>query len=144
MKAHHITLTEEISGINRMMEISVGSNFEDAECDVVLKLGKLLGSYVPKRRHAIDGVKTRAALAHVALRAPLALIANTVLRITGYAEFTRRLAPQVSVAARHALAISAVGVYEVLSGGSCALVVKDRHGHVVTSRAKAHVHSHEP
>ncbi|KAF9945197.1 hypothetical protein BGZ72_001561, partial [Mortierella alpina] len=44
-----------------------GSNFEDAECDVVLKLGKLLGSYVPKRRNAIDGVKTRAAIAHVAL-----------------------------------------------------------------------------
>ncbi|KAF9948128.1 hypothetical protein BGZ72_009918 [Mortierella alpina] len=113
-----------------------GSKFEDAECDVVLQLGKLLGPYVPKRRPAIDGVKTRAAIAHVALRAPLALIANAVLRITGYAEFTRRLAPQISVGARHALAIGAVGVYEVLSGGSGAFVVKDRHGHVVTSRAQ--------
>ncbi|KAF9572841.1 hypothetical protein EC968_009406 [Mortierella alpina] len=113
-----------------------GSNFTDAECDVVVQLARLLRPYVPKRRPSKDGSKTQAAIAHVALRAPLILIANAVLRITGYAEFTRRLSPQVSVGAHHALAMGAVGLYEVLCGSNGAFMVKDRHGDPITNRAQ--------
>jgi hypothetical protein len=39
---------------------------------------------------------------------------NTVLRVTGYHEFTRLLAPVISPSGLHALALGAVGMYEVL------------------------------
>ncbi|KAF9943664.1 hypothetical protein BGZ70_005598 [Mortierella alpina] len=110
-----------------------GTDFEDNECDVVLKIGRLLGPFVPKRRPADDGSKTRDALPHVTLRAPLALIANTVLRLTGYSQFTRRLSPHISVASVHALNLGAVGMYEVLSGGGGLFDIKDRHGTYLTS-----------
>ncbi|KAF9575456.1 hypothetical protein EC968_003061 [Mortierella alpina] len=111
-----------------------GSDFEDHECDVVLKIGKLLGPFVPKRRPATDGRKTRNSIAHVVLRVPLAVIANTVLRLTGYSEFTRRLSPHISVGSLHALNLGAVGVYEVLSGSDGLFDIKDHHGSYLTNR----------
>ncbi|CAO3564587.1 unnamed protein product [Mortierella alpina] len=113
-----------------------GTDFGDDECDVVLKIGRLLGPFVPKRRPATDDGKTRDAIPHVALRAPLAFIANSVLRLTGYSEFTRRLSPHISVGSVHALNLGAVGIYEVLSGGGGLFDIKDRHGTYLTS-AKA-------
>ncbi|KAF9574644.1 hypothetical protein EC968_005874 [Mortierella alpina] len=110
-----------------------GSDFEDHECDVVLKIGKLLGPFVPKRRPATDGRKTRDSIAHVVLRAPLAVIANTVLMLTGYSEFTRRLSPHISAGSLHALNLGAVGVYEVLSGSNGVFDIKDHHGSYLTS-----------
>ncbi|KAF9991952.1 hypothetical protein BGZ65_012889, partial [Modicella reniformis] len=54
-----------------------GTAFTDAECDVVVKLGGILRPYIAKTRGK------RNAIAHVTLRAPIAIIANSVLRATG-------------------------------------------------------------
>ena len=62
----------------------VNNDFTDFECKVVATLANLLRPYVPKRRSALQG-----SVPHVALRAPLVLIANAVLRATGYHKFTR-------------------------------------------------------
>ncbi|KAF9358967.1 hypothetical protein BGX26_000509 [Mortierella sp. AD094] len=90
-----------------------GSEFTTEECDIVAKLANWLRPYVPKRRPS-DGQKTQASIPHVALRAPIVLIANTILRATGYHEFTRRLAPQISTSSSHGIALGAVGIYECL------------------------------
>lgn len=92
------------------------NNFTDNECDVVLKIGNALRPFIPKRRPGDGDGKTRAPLEHLVLRAPLVLIANTVLRLTGYRDFTRRLSPQITTGTPHALSLGGVGIYEVLSG----------------------------
>ncbi|KAF8946740.1 hypothetical protein BGZ46_005697, partial [Entomortierella lignicola] len=98
---------------------SFGKNdFTTHECDVVAKLVNILRPYIPKRRPGRDGEKSQQSIPHVALRAPLVLLANSVLRASGYHEFTRRLAPQVSAASLHALPLGAVGLYEVLCPSS--------------------------
>ncbi|KAI8363172.1 hypothetical protein B0O80DRAFT_7868 [Mortierella sp. GBAus27b] len=42
------------------------------------------------------------------------IIANAVLRITGYPHFTRRISPHVSPSSTHTLHLDAIGLYEVL------------------------------
>jgi len=81
----------------------------------VAKLANVLRPYVPKRRARDDGQGGfQQSIAHVSLRAPLVLIANTVLQATGYSSFTRRVAPQVSPARLHGLHMGGAALYEVL------------------------------
>ncbi|HST79508.1 MAG TPA: hypothetical protein VLN58_13570 [Verrucomicrobiae bacterium] len=92
-----------------------GNSFTDLECRVVANLANSLRPYVPKRRIRPEGSGTEASLAHVALRAPLVIISNTLLRATGYHPFTRRISPQISPAAVHALSLGATGMFEVFA-----------------------------
>jgi len=108
-----------------------GIQYTDAECDVVLKLGKILWPFVPKRDSKHE------AIAHVALRAPIALIANSILRITGYYEFTRMIAPSISTSSLHGLGLNAVGLYEVLcSAGKRHFDVNDASGEPLSDVSK--------
>lgn len=94
------------------------NKFTDEECDIVAMLANSLRPFIPKRRSGDDGNNSRPSLPHIALRIPIVLIANSVLRATGYTEFTRRIAPMISVSSLHALALGPVGVYEVLCSKS--------------------------
>ncbi|KAF9969632.1 hypothetical protein BGZ75_002709, partial [Mortierella antarctica] len=85
------------------------SDFSDKECDVVAHIANVLRPYVPRRRPSTDGNKSKASIGHVCLRAPLVLIANTVLQMTGYVDFTRRISPQISIGKPHALSFGASG-----------------------------------
>ncbi|KAF9559817.1 hypothetical protein EC968_006474 [Mortierella alpina] len=92
------------------------NDFTERECDVVAYIANVLRPYIPKRRPGDAGNKTRPSLEHAVLRAPLVLISNTILRLTHYSDFTRRISPQISTGIPHALSLGAVGIYEVLSG----------------------------
>ncbi|KAF9343017.1 hypothetical protein BGX34_007345, partial [Mortierella sp. NVP85] len=75
-------------------------------------------------------------LPHIALRAPLAMIANRTLQIAGYSHFTRRITPLISAGSVHALALGSVGVYEVFCGQSKRRFdVQDAEGNPLTSVA---------
>ncbi|KAF8951852.1 hypothetical protein BGZ46_003774, partial [Entomortierella lignicola] len=60
-----------------------GNQFTTYECEVVADLANRLRPYVPKQWVRSDGKGFRNHSPHVALRAPLVLLANTVLRATG-------------------------------------------------------------
>ncbi|KAK3814937.1 MAG: hypothetical protein J3Q66DRAFT_432676 [Benniella sp.] len=63
----------------------VGSNFNQAQYEVIAKIMNIPRPNVPKRQiNEGPGRKTKAPMAHVALRAPLVMIANAVLRSTGH------------------------------------------------------------
>ncbi|KAF9352621.1 hypothetical protein BGX26_009601 [Mortierella sp. AD094] len=83
------------------------------ECEVVAKIVRELRPYVPKRRPNPDGPGMKESLPHVALRAPLVLIANTLLRDAGYYIYTRRMTPKISTGSLHGLALGSTGIYEV-------------------------------
>jgi hypothetical protein len=89
-----------------------GKGFTDGEATVVANLANTLRPFVPKRRPG-KGTATKASIAHVALRAPIVLLANAVLRATGYHHFTRSISPEVSPSATHSLHIGAVALYEI-------------------------------
>jgi hypothetical protein len=89
-----------------------GNDFTENECRVVADLANLLRPFIPKRRLRSDGKGYQDPLAHVALQAPIVLIANSVLRAAGYPQFTRRITPQTSSASLHGLQLGAVGLYE--------------------------------
>ncbi|KAF9150562.1 hypothetical protein DFQ26_001570, partial [Actinomortierella ambigua] len=83
------------------------------EIDTIVKITNELRPYVPKRCLAKQGGE-RAHTPHVVTRAPIVMIANAVLRATGYSQFTRRLAPQVSGMAVNSLHLGVNTVYEAL------------------------------
>ncbi|KAF9959664.1 hypothetical protein BGZ65_000194 [Modicella reniformis] len=112
-----------------------GNDFTTDQCQVVAKLANLLSPFIPKRRPKSDGNGTQDPISHVALRVPLVMISNAVLRIAGYHEFTRKLAPEISPSSLHALALGAVGIYDVLcSGGPNQFDVSSVHGPPLTQR----------
>ncbi|KAF9429102.1 hypothetical protein BGZ76_001818 [Entomortierella beljakovae] len=90
------------------------SNFTDKECEVVAYLANALRPYVPRKRPCTNSPNLKSSIPYVTLRAPLVIIANAILRVTGYNKFTRRLVPQISPASLHSLALGPVGIYEVL------------------------------
>ncbi|KAG0005434.1 hypothetical protein BGZ65_011175 [Modicella reniformis] len=87
------------------------------ECRVVANLANILGPYVFKRRELPDGYITDS-IPHVALRDPLVIIANRMLRLTGYAHFARRITPLISAGSLHDIALGSVGMYEVFCSQS--------------------------
>ncbi|KAF9570598.1 hypothetical protein EC968_001673 [Mortierella alpina] len=108
--------------------------FTDKECSVVAELANLFRPYTPKRRPAQEGTKTDKPLAHVALRAPFVLIGNAILRASGYPEFTRKIAPQISAGTVHALQLGPVGFYEVFcSENENQYDIQDSSGNPITS-----------
>jgi hypothetical protein len=110
----------------------VRCDFTDRECQVVATLANLLRPYVPKRRTDAQG-----SVPHITLRAPLVVIANTLLRATGYPSFTREVAPSVSPASLHGLPLSAWGLYEMFcSKGEGRFDVRDSAGDLITNRQK--------
>ncbi|KAK3816156.1 MAG: hypothetical protein J3Q66DRAFT_431801 [Benniella sp.] len=105
----------------------------DHECSVIARIANILRPYVPKRRELPDGTFVDH-LPHVALRAPLALIANRALLIAGYNHFTRRITPLISADTVHGLALGAVGMYEVLcSSQPGRFDVRDAEGNSLTN-----------
>ena len=94
-----------------------GEDFTDKELGVVAYLATVLRPYAPKKwqnQDDGDGSRYRDHTAHVTLRAPIVLIANAVLRATGYSRFARRVSPQPTVSSVHALHLGPAGIYEVL------------------------------
>jgi len=111
-----------------------GNKFTDHECEVVAALANCLRPFIPKRRPRSDGKGYQDSLAHVALRAPIVLIANHVLRATGYTDFTRRISPQASSASLHGLQLGAVGLFETLcSKNEGRFDVHDKRGQKLTN-----------
>jgi len=86
----------------------VNNNFTDKECEVVATLVDILRPFVPKRQSS-----TKGSLAHVALRAPVVYIANTIFRATGYHKFVRDVSPSVSPSSLYGLILNARSIYEV-------------------------------
>lgn len=80
-----------------------GNNFTDIECRVFADIANRLRPFVPKRRPKPDEHGYRNPMVHVALRAPIVFIANSVPRAAGYIAFTRRTSHQVSPASLHGL-----------------------------------------
>lgn len=114
-----------------------GNDFSIHECQVVADLANVLRPFVPKRRPRPDGKGYQDPLAHVALRAPIVIIANSVLRAAGYPHFTQRVAPQPSTGSLHALQLGAVGIYETFCGkGERQFDVQDSTGEPLTNSVR--------
>jgi len=113
-----------------------GKKFTRKESKTVADLANILRPYVPKRRFGKRG-KTKEPINNVALRAPVVLIANAVLRATGYHNFTRSIAPEVSPSSTHALHMGAVAIYEIFASSQNKLFdIMDANGAPLTAIAK--------
>ncbi|KAF9943981.1 hypothetical protein BGZ70_005192, partial [Mortierella alpina] len=111
-----------------------GKTFTAKECRVVAMLANTLRPFVPKRRPSETG-GFKGPLEHVAARAPFAVLACGVLRYTGYHQFTRSFAPEISPASSQALLLSASGMWETFcSRASGVFDVQDAAGEPLTSR----------
>jgi hypothetical protein len=93
------------------------SNFTARECQVVVKLANLFRPYIPRRGQDSNDTSSES-IAHVALRAPLVLIANAILKATGYHQFTREICPQIPPSSVQGLILGARGIFEVFCGRS--------------------------
>jgi hypothetical protein len=88
-------------------------DFTIQECEVVSNIVRLLRPFIPRQK--VQG-QDRLDCHHPLLLAPFCVLANTILRATGYSHFTRCLSPIPSVSKLHALHLSATGLYETLCG----------------------------
>ncbi|KAF9576093.1 hypothetical protein EC968_000161 [Mortierella alpina] len=86
--------------------------FSEKELQVALQITNFLRPFVPRRWQSEDEVRQHTP--HVALRAPLALIANAVLRLLGYSDYTRKIAPHVSAGDLHGLLLGTPQLFNVL------------------------------
>ncbi|KAG0209409.1 hypothetical protein BGX31_002132, partial [Mortierella sp. GBA43] len=93
---------------------SNGDGFTSMECEIVARLANQLRPFIPKRRPKPGANGTEESLPHVVLRLPVVLISNAVLRLSGYHDFTRSIAPEISPSSLHGLALGSIGLYEVL------------------------------
>jgi hypothetical protein len=87
------------------------SNFTTEERKTVARLCNILRPYVPKHQPNKDLDKDPTA--HITLRAPIILIANTLFRVTGYHEFCQSICPQHSTASLHPLPLTSANIYEM-------------------------------
>ncbi|KAG0305201.1 hypothetical protein BGZ99_002171 [Dissophora globulifera] len=114
-----------------------GKTFTDNECSIVARLFNLLQKYVPKRRRDDNG-HTSPPLGHVALRAPVVMIANAVMRATHYTKFSQTISPQISMGTTQALCMGAREVYETFCGSRAGRFdIKDAGGTPITTTTKA-------
>jgi hypothetical protein len=95
-----------------------GSSFSDDELKVVLRITNALRPFVPRRWKGAKDKLHRQHTPHIALRAPLVIISNAVLQLTGHAEYTRRIAPHVSCGDLHALQLGPAQLFEALCSSS--------------------------
>ncbi|KAF9106577.1 hypothetical protein BGX27_009105, partial [Mortierella sp. AM989] len=79
-----------------------GTKFTEKEFSVMILLANALRPYVPKRRPGKDGQHSQPPLPHVALRCPIVMIANSVLRATGYSQYARQISPTTFISEIHA------------------------------------------
>ncbi|KAF9345298.1 hypothetical protein BGX34_004872, partial [Mortierella sp. NVP85] len=89
-------------------------DFSPSELGVVRTLANKLRPFIPRRWRAEDGNGYRAHTPHIALRSPIVVLANAVLRVTGHSDFARRIAPHVSVGDTHSLHLGAMQIFETL------------------------------
>ncbi|KAG0256593.1 hypothetical protein DFQ27_005639 [Actinomortierella ambigua] len=105
------------SGVNENLVRECAFKKDDLtqkEIRTIIKITKRLRPFVPKRCLNKDRTGERAHTPHVATRAPIVLIANAVLRATGYSNFAQRLVPQVSGMSVHSLHLGTNTLYEAL------------------------------
>ncbi|KAF9947605.1 hypothetical protein BGZ72_010427 [Mortierella alpina] len=88
-----------------------GKTFTAQECLVVASLANTLRPYVPKRRPSDNG-GFKGPLEHVAARAAFAVLTCSILRCTGYHQFTRSFSPEISPSSTQALLLSAPAIWE--------------------------------
>jgi hypothetical protein len=75
---------------------------------------------------------------HVVARAPIVLIANTVLRAAGYSEFTRAVAPAFSPSSRHSVPLNPSTIYEILGNPKPGRFnLRSANGDIITSADSA-------
>lgn len=93
-----------------------GSTFTSRECMVVAYLANLLQPFTPKRSQDDNDETFKDPLAHIALRAPIVMIANAVLRATGYPNLIQNTTPVIAPSSLQAIPLGASGIYEVFCG----------------------------
>lgn len=127
-----------------------GTTFTQHECDVVVQIANMLRPFAPKRvpvkldesdkdHDGSDSMNStsriKAPATHFMLCAPIVIMANQVLRATGYHKFCRQLAPEISTGSLQALQLSAQGLYEVLGSSSAGLFdMHDSNNAVITNK----------
>ncbi|KAF8962934.1 hypothetical protein BGZ46_001095, partial [Entomortierella lignicola] len=112
LESPHIYEAVDANWVRKTSHIK--SDLTDNECRVVALLANELRPYVPQKRNLPESSALKNALPHLTLRAPLALIANSVMLATGYGQFTQRISPHISPAFIHGLSLNPVGIYETL------------------------------
>ncbi|KAF9117604.1 hypothetical protein BGW39_002024, partial [Mortierella sp. 14UC] len=85
----------------------------EEECQAIIDVVQILREYVPKQQINSKGV-SMPPTAHVANSAPVIIIANQLLRVSGYPQFCRRIAPSSSIGPLHPLPLGAASLYETL------------------------------
>lgn len=114
-----------------------GTKFTEKEFSVMILLANALRPYVPKRRPGKDGQHSQPPLPHVALRCPIVMIANSVLRATGYSQYARQISPTTSISEIHAMSLGPVGIYEVFcSRAQKQFDIQDINGVALTNRQR--------
>lgn len=88
------------------------NDFTSEECQTVAFLTNKLRPYIPKKQPEKNN-NEEDPTAHITLRAPIVLIADTLLRITGYHEFCRSICPQHSAGSLHPLPLTSTNIYEM-------------------------------
>ena len=91
--------------------------FTEHEFIVVADIVERLRPYAPKRHKPTQG-RTTPPTPSAAPMCGIVLIANTLLRVTGYPEFTRRIAPVPSAGSLHPIPLGAAALYECLCAKS--------------------------
>ncbi|KAF9204906.1 hypothetical protein BGZ49_004733 [Haplosporangium sp. Z 27] len=98
-------------------------------------VAKLAMTLRPKRIQGRNG-RFKAPTPHVALRASIVMIANQVLRATGYYQITRSVSPQVSPSSTLAIHLGTIGLYEGLASvNNKVFIVHDAAGNSIAARA---------
>ncbi|KAF9161591.1 hypothetical protein DFQ26_004386, partial [Actinomortierella ambigua] len=105
-------------------------DFTPDELNVVLDLANKFRRFMPRRWLNKDGDGYRHHHAHVALRAPIVLLANAVMRARGYTEFARRICPHVATGDLNALQVGPQQLFDALCSAS------ERHFDVLDANGK--------
>jgi hypothetical protein len=95
-----------------------GSSFSEEELQVALRITNFLRPFVPRRWKSCHDKNYRQHTPHITLRAPLAIITNSVLRILSRTEFPRRIAPSVAAGSLHGLQLGASQLFDSLCSSS--------------------------
>ncbi|KAF9091813.1 hypothetical protein BGX27_001959, partial [Mortierella sp. AM989] len=115
----------------------VGTELSDREADVIVQIVNGLRPYTPMQQPRTNGDKDeghKSGTPHISPRAPMILVANKILRVCGYNDYTRRLCPHISSGAVYALPLPAIGIYEVLCAKKAGhFDVRDLQGDIIAN-----------
>ncbi|KAF9163009.1 hypothetical protein DFQ26_003042 [Actinomortierella ambigua] len=93
-------------------------NFAEAELEVVRDLANKLRPFCPRRCLNDSEGGYRQHSPNAALRAPIIVLANAVMRAMGHSDFTRRICPHIAAGDTHALHLGPQQLFETLCASS--------------------------